>query len=133
MSDDPVTYMDSSAINKLVQPERESDALRAFVAGRVNRATSVVGRVEVLRFAHRHSPAAVIAAQSALAAMILVEIDVNVADTAALLPPAVLRSLDAIHLASALQFGDQLAEVVTYDVRMQEAARAAGLTVAAPA
>mgnify|MGYP002084621353 FL=1 len=48
------------------------------------------------------------------------------------LDPAVLRSLDALHLASALGLGDDLEGVVTYDVRMAEAAKALGLTVVAP-
>ena len=133
MSADPVTYLDSSAINKLVQPEPESDALRLYLAARPNRATSMVGKVEVLRFAQRYSPAATAAAELILGAMTLIELDSPLAGTASGLPPAVLRSLDAIHVASALSFGDQLAGVVTYDVRMQEAARAAGLNVAAPA
>jgi len=44
-----------------------------------------------------------------------------------------LRSLDAIHLAAALELGDELEAVVTYDSRMSSAAEAQGLDVAAPA
>lgn len=47
--------------------------------------------------------------------------------------PPTLRSLDAIHIASALALVEVLDSMVTYDVRMQESARLAGLTVAAPA
>jgi len=47
--------------------------------------------------------------------------------------PAGLRSLDAIHLASALTLGDELDAFVTYDARQADAARAAGLTVESPA
>jgi predicted nucleic acid-binding protein len=56
-----------------------------------------------------------------------------VLDVAAMLPPAELRSLDAIHLATASQLGASLARVVTYDERMAGAAQALGWTVAAPA
>lgn len=44
-----------------------------------------------------------------------------------------MRSLDAIHLASALSLGDSLALFVTYDDRLADAARANGISVAAPA
>jgi len=52
---------------------------------------------------------------------------------AAELDPSTLRSLDAIHLATALEAGDELTAVVTYDARMSEAAEQLGLRVLAPA
>jgi predicted nucleic acid-binding protein len=53
-------------------------------------------------------------------------------EVAANLDPDILRTLDAIHLASALSLGDSLDEVVTYDKRMAEAAKYLGLAVASP-
>jgi uncharacterized protein len=46
--------------------------------------------------------------------------------------PVDLRSLDAIHLATAAALGPDLARICTYDARMADAARAIGVTVAAP-
>jgi uncharacterized protein len=65
-------------------------------------------------------------------ALTLIRVDEDILDRAARLPPATLRTLDAIHLASALALGEALGSVVTYDVRLGEAAREAGLDVVAP-
>lgn len=61
----------------------------------------------------------------------LTPISGRILEVAAALKPEHLRTLDAIHVATALDFGD-LEGVVTYDRRMAEAARANGLTVLAP-
>jgi predicted nucleic acid-binding protein len=71
-------------------------------------------------------------ARALLAALEQVALDDQLLDSAANLGPDVLRTLGAIHLASALSLGDSLAEVVTYDQRMAGAARNLGLAVAAP-
>lgn len=63
----------------------------------------------------------------------IVELDETIASAAARVEPPSLRSLDAIQLASALAIGEELEAVVTYDRRMADAARAAGLAVMAPA
>ena len=68
-----------------------------------------------------------------LAAMNLVAVYDDLLDEAARLGPETLRSLDAIHLASALSICSCLGAVVTYDTRLAEAARAADLTVLSPA
>lgn len=68
-----------------------------------------------------------------LARVNLIRVSDRVLDVAAMLPSAELRSLDAIHLATASQLGASLARVVTYDERMAGAAQALGWTVAAPA
>ena len=62
----------------------------------------------------------------------LVPIDEDLLDAVAALGPRVLRSLDAVHLAAAQLFGDELTAVVTYDRRMAAAAELVDLTVAAP-
>lgn len=71
-------------------------------------------------------------AQTALATVALLPLSDSIVRTAAALEPPELRSLDAIHLATALSVAEQLGGVFTYDVRLAEAATAAGLTVLAP-
>ncbi len=124
-------YTDSSALAKLVLDEAESDALRAFVDG-VALVSAALGFVEVLRAARRFGPPAERQARDLLARVQLVRLDGPILESAAMLDPPELRSLDAIHIASALVLGEDLEAVVTYDGRMAEAARAAGLRVEAP-
>lgn len=64
--------------------------------------------------------------------MQLIELDAATARFAGELEPAALRSLDAIHLASALAVADELEAFITYDSRLADAARNAGLTVVTP-
>jgi predicted nucleic acid-binding protein len=63
----------------------------------------------------------------------LVEVDAHISTAAASVEPPSLRALDALHLASALALGAELDVLVTYDVRLADAARAAGIEVVAPA
>lgn len=65
-------------------------------------------------------------------AIYLLDITQAILDEAAMADPALLRSLDAIHLATALSIGDAQLEVITYDQRFADAARANGLTVVQP-
>lgn len=126
-------YMDSSAITKLVVDEAESAALRAFLASGPVVATSALALVEVVRAVRAQGPAAVALARAVLSTIEIVELTDSIASDAATLDPPLLRSLDAIHLATARALGDQLGPVITYDRRMQEAIIALGLTLAAPA
>jgi len=127
-----VAYVDASALVKLVVPESESvQMLRWYVeADRV--VISRVGVVETRRAAarHRHDPDGL---RSLLNSVDVVELDQRVADRAASVGPMLLRALDAIHLAAALEFGDILGAFVTYDDRLAGAARAVGLPVVSPA
>jgi predicted nucleic acid-binding protein len=125
-------YLDSSALLKLVHRELESDALEAVVSTLRRRASSELARVEVLRGARRHGQAADAKAQRALRAMTLRPIDEKVIATAISLDPPALRSLDAIHLATALSI-DDLDVFISYDTRLNAAAAAAGLNVESPA
>ena len=126
-------YMDSSAITKLVVDEAESAALRAFLASGPVVATSALALVEVVRAVRAQGPAAVALARAVLSTIEIVELTDSIASDAATPDPPLLRSLDAIHLATARALGDQLGPVITYDRRMQEAIIALGLTLAAPA
>ena len=129
-----MVYLDSSAIVKLVVPEPESEALRRFLAGHEDRATSGLARVEVLRAlrrAHGGSRPALRRAEQVLEGIALVAVDEAILRDAAALRPGRLRSLDAVHLATALSL-DGLEALVTYDLRLRTAAVAAGLKVESP-
>lgn len=128
-------YLDSSAIAKLVLPESETSALVSRLRDDPEVISSALARVEVLRALKRieAAPAAQRQAERVLARIALVRIDDAVLDRAAAIDPAELRSLDAIHLATALGIGEELAGFVTYDSRLEDAAEQAGLQVLAPA
>lgn len=68
-----------------------------------------------------------------MAGLHLLKVSRHLLDQAAELSPANLRSLDAIHLASALSLGEDLGAMAVYDLALADAARTAGLTVLAPA
>ncbi len=128
-------YLDSSAIVKLVQREAESNALRRLLRHHRNdgRVTSALARVEVVRAVAAGGPAAVAHARRQLARIDHVTMDRVLLDAAATLAPLQrLRSLDAIHLASALALGSDLGFVITYDRRMADAATALGISTVAP-
>lgn len=128
-------YVDSSALVKLVQHEAESDALRRYLRAHAGdqRVASELVRVEVVRSVLHGGPAAVAHARRQLARLHLVVMDRQLLDQAATLAPgSLLRSLDAIHLATAQLLGSELRSVITYDARMAQAAMGLGLTVAAP-
>jgi uncharacterized protein len=133
MSADTVTYLDSSALVKLVVREAESDALIAYLGERPVRATCALARVEVIRAVRPHGRAAIARGRLLIERTHLLRLDDVLLDDAAELGDTMLRSLDAIHLASARTVGGEETEVVTYDRRMADAARDAGLRVAAPA
>jgi predicted nucleic acid-binding protein len=125
-------YLDASALVKLVTSEDDTDALRAFLATRPSRATSIVAIVEVRRAVLRRAPAALEAVSAPLAGVAVLSLDEEIAGRAGLVEPATLRTLDAIHLASAETLGADLEAFVTYDERLATAARAARLPVASP-
>jgi predicted nucleic acid-binding protein len=125
-------YLDSSAFLKLLVREPETAAMRAwFAEGRpcwsshllVTEATRAGERLGIPREA----------VEAALDTVSLVLPAETTFHRAAVLPPPTLRSLDAVHLATALELGEDLEGVVSYDGRLQEGARAAGLAVLAPA
>ena len=125
---------DSSALTKLVVGERETPPLRAWLAAREEAAWSAssLTRVEVVRAVARAQAAAVPTARRLLAGMDLVPLGPDVLDVAADLGPPSLRSLDALHLATALSLGSALDAFVVYDERLAQAATDAGLPVVAP-
>lgn len=130
---DPIIYLDSSAIVKLVFDEPESDDLLSFLADRPSLVSSTVARLEVLRIAARvQDPMATREANRIVRGINLVRLDERVLVAASQLEPAVLRTLDAIHLATAQSIGHQLAGMVVYDRRLSAAARQHGIETFAP-
>jgi predicted nucleic acid-binding protein len=89
--------------------------------------------VEARRACGRYGPRFVARVDEALAGTSLVDLDDAVVEAAARLHPPELRSLDAIHLATALSLGNDLGAMYVYDGRLADAARAAGIRVEAPA
>lgn len=126
-------YVDTSALVKLVASEPESSALRRWLRGRDRLAvTSDLARTELLRAVRRVDPAAGAVARQVLDVLTITALTTELFEQAALLGPADLRSLDALHLASALSLGDDLQGVVTYDQRLGRAAVEHGALVVAP-
>ena len=89
-------------------------------------------QTELLRAARKLTPAHVQVAREVLASMQLMRLGERVFEQAGLLDPASLRSLDAIHLATALDLGQDLEGIVTYDTRLAEAAAHNGVPVITP-
>jgi uncharacterized protein len=139
-----VLYLDTSALTKLVVQEPETAALRAFLAEREGErlVSSALIRTELRRAALRFGERADVtreqaeeAAQEATALLRrldLVRVGSAMLDRAGLQPPSQLRSLDAIHLTTALRLSPQLHTVIVYDQRLANVARYVGLAVAAP-
>ncbi len=125
-------YVDASALVKLVVVEAESVQMLRWYVESERVITSRVGIVETRRAADR-LPHDADQLRSLLTSLEIVELDRRVADRAASVGPTLLRALDAIHLATAIELGDSLDAFVTYDDRLAEAARAAGLSVVRPA
>jgi predicted nucleic acid-binding protein len=126
-------YLDTSAFLKLVVSEPESRALLRWLRKqKAELVSSELMRVEALRTARRHSPEAFAEARSRLDVVTLMTVTSDVCERAAELDPSIVRSLDAVHLATALMLGDQLTAVVTYDQRLVDACAAHGIRVEAP-
>ena len=126
-------YLDTSAAVKLVVVEKGTAALRRWLSTRGQRiVSSDLLRTELLRATRTAAPEQMVQARAVLDSMILVTLSTSVCERAAMLEPDLLRSLDALHLAAALEIGDDLEAVVTYDRRMAEGARALGISVVAP-
>jgi uncharacterized protein len=126
------TYLDSSAIVRLVVREHESVALRQYLRRRRPLVSSSLARTEVLRALLPGGDEAVAAGRKVLTRLDLIRISGGVLDDAAALLPADLQSVAAIHLATARRLGHDLGTIITYDVRMAEAATHLGHRVAAP-
>jgi predicted nucleic acid-binding protein len=132
-----VIYLDSAAIVKLIRRERETDELNRWLSERHDQPllSSTLAEIEVPRALRRSDPSRLVAVPTVLAKINKIEIDEAVRATAAAYQDPALRSLDAIHLASAHSLaldGVEITAFVTYDKRLLAAGRDAGLPVASP-
>lgn len=128
---DRLAYADSSALLKLVVDEPESEALERYLeAGQTPLISSRIAVVEVTRTAKLANPALREAAEALIGTCQLVDVGAAILERAAELASARLRTLDAIHLATALDVEPD--EMIVYDGRLAEAAVAAGLRTMSP-
>ncbi|MEJ7802867.1 MAG: type II toxin-antitoxin system VapC family toxin [Candidatus Limnocylindria bacterium] len=125
-------YLDSSAAVKLIVREAESEALESWLRPHDVLTSSALLRTELLRAIRRGAPRRIAEARAALAAFTLRAVDDEILDVAGDIGPSSIRSLDAIHLATALRLATALDAIVTYDRRMIEGAVLLGLPVASP-
>ena len=127
----PVAYLDSSALVTLIAREPETSALRQELVRWPRRGSSLLAAIEVTRTARRLGPRAAPLAPRLLAGLQLLAID-PIAPIAMRIGGTTLRSLDAIHLATAASISGDLGALITYDQRMITDARAIGLPVLSP-
>ncbi len=127
-----IAYVDASALVKLVLVEPESPAVYRWFTEAPRIATSRIGVVETVRASSRreHDPAH---RDQVLRDVEVIDLDAAIAGVAAAIAPAAVRTLDAIHLATALALVPELDAFVTFDDRLADAARALGLPVVRPA
>jgi predicted nucleic acid-binding protein len=125
-------YLDASALVKLVAREAETDALEAFLGKHDSHATSVVGLVEVRRAAARRGGVDDERVEQVLGRVTAIALDPGLVAAAGAVGPVGLRTLDAIHLASAALLDADLEALVTYDRGLADAALAFGLRCASP-
>lgn len=128
-------YLDSSALVKLILTEPETPALASWLAERADLAmvSSIIHRTEVPRAVWRADPSALPRSYRQVRGVEKVALSTDVLDLAATLPPSSLRSVNAIHVASALSVRRDLEAFVSYDKRLLAAAEQAGLPTASPA
>ena len=114
--------------------EEHADAFLAFY--REHRSDNWISsdllRIDISRTVTRNWPALIPAAQRLLDALEYVKIDEDVVRSAIVEPDRLLRSLDAIHLATARLLGPELTALLSYDDRLANAAADAGIPVLAP-
>jgi uncharacterized protein len=127
-------YLDSSALVKLAVTEPESAALADWLrdSSQLVRVSSPLVRVEVPRAVWRADPGSLPQAYTIVRRLREIRMTEAVLTRAAGVRPNVLRTLDAIHLASAMSVRDNLTALVSYDKRMLAAAQDAGLPTASP-
>ena len=127
-----VAYVDSSALTKLILDESESLAMRRWYVENERVLCSRIGIVETRRAVARGQPDPA-HVDVILRSVEIVEFDTDIGRQAATVGPLSLRTMDAIHVASALTLGPEVDSFVTYDDRLAAAARLAGLPVVQPA
>ena len=128
-------YLDSAAVVKLVHAEPETAALRGWLDERAQTQwiSSVLTEIESFRALARYAPEAAFRLPAIMDQIDLIDVDQRIRMLARMVTPATVRSLDAIHLGTALRYRPALTSFVTYDKRLLDAAQAAGLPIDSPA
>jgi uncharacterized protein len=128
-------YLDSGAVVKLAHAEPQSAALRGWLDERaeIQWISSVLTEIEAFRALARYAPEAASRLPAVLDQIDLIELDDGIRMLAATVMPTMVRSLDAIHLGTALGSRSSLTAFVTYDKRLLDAAQVAGLPIDSPA
>jgi predicted nucleic acid-binding protein len=124
-------YLDASAILKLIIEEKETVKLERFISGK--NCTSKISRIEVMRVINCAIPEAAESAQRTLSKFDYVNVSepvIRIAESFLGLPS--LRSLDSIHVASALSVSNEIEGIISYDKKMISNAQSLGLTVHTP-
>ena len=129
--DERLAYVDASAFVKLFLLERESEAL-SVATDSWQLASSALLEVEAVLAVRRRKPDAETTVRAMLQGLELIDIDADIRRAAAGVANPHLRSLDAIHVATALSLGDHCGTFFAYDQRLIAAAQAHGLTVTVP-
>jgi len=129
--DEHLAYVDASAFVKLFLLERESEAL-SVATDSWQLASSALLEVEAVLAVRRRKPDAETTVRAMLQGLELIDIDADIRRAAAGVANPHLRSLDAIHVATALSLGDHCGTFFAYDQRLIAAAQAHGLTVNVP-
>jgi uncharacterized protein len=129
-----VIYFDTSALIKLVVAEDETQALTEWLRAHSGQrwATSDLTRVELLRAVMRREPTALLQAQQRLSRMIRIPLMDSILQFASTCQPPLLRSLDAIHLASVMEYRKDVDWMLVYEKQLADVAEANGLRVIAP-
>lgn len=126
-------YLDTSALAKLVVAEDESGALFQWLSEQTESGEVLVScdiaRTELLRLTRRLAPDRMTRARDVLDSVTITTVTTALFEAAGRLDPPELRSLDALHLAAALDLGDDLDVMACYDQRLAEAARSQGIRV----
>jgi uncharacterized protein len=127
-------YLDSAAVVKLAHAEPESPALRGWLDERAETGwiSSVLTEIESFRALARYAPGAVSRLPAVLDQIDMIDLISGIRILARTVEPATVRSMDAIHLGTALHSRRGLTSFVTYDKRLLDAAQAAGLPIDSP-
>lgn len=127
-------YLDSTAVVKLAHAEPESPALRGWLDERaeIGWISSVLTEIESFRALARYAPGAVSRLPAVLDQIDMIDLIPGIRILARTVEPATVRSLDALHLGTALHSRRGLTSFVAYDKRLLDAAQAAGLPIDSP-
>jgi predicted nucleic acid-binding protein len=123
-------YADTSALTKLVISEQHTESMLAISAGTM--VSSELAITELRRAVRHHAPDRMVVAERLLSEITTIAISRDILRLAGSLDPATMRSLDAIHLATAILVRDDIDALVAYDERLLSAARLAGIPTASP-